>query len=198
MDKCVITIARQFGSLGRPIAHKLSEILGIEYYDRDIVEKVSQKMNLPVSQISESEEKAKGLFFNMKYPLGTATNQIQDQIFKTQREIITNLSEKESCIIVGRCSDAILENSPNHLSIFIYAPYDARLKNCVENLHMTKAEAEKMIVAVDKARDSYHMRYANYLPGDYNHKDLIINSAVLGVDGTADYIAKLVQAKFGA
>lgn len=62
MQKYVITITRQFGSLGRPIAHQLSELLEVEYYDRDIVEQVSRKMNLPVSQISESEEKAKSLF----------------------------------------------------------------------------------------------------------------------------------------
>lgn len=37
MDKYYITINRQFGSLGRPIARKISSILGIEYYDRDIV-----------------------------------------------------------------------------------------------------------------------------------------------------------------
>ena len=196
MQKYVITITRQFGSLGRPIAHQLSELLEVEYYDRDIVEQVSRKMNLPVSQISESEEKAKSLFFIMKYPLGTATTQIQDQIFKTQREIILDLAEKESCIIVGRCSDYILEGLKNHISIFIYAPYEARLKNCVDNLHMTRAEGEKMIAEVDRARDSYHMRYANYLPGDFKHKDLMINSSVLGVEGTAGYIADLIHTRF--
>lgn len=196
MQKYVITITRQFGSLGRPIAHQLSELLEVEYYDRDIVEQVSRKMNLPISQISESEEKAKSLFFNMKYPLGTATTQIQDQIFKTQREIILDLAEKESCIIVGRCSDYILEGLKNHISIFIYAPYEARLKNCVDNLHMTRAEGEKMIAEVDRARDSYHMRYANYLPGDFKHKDLMINSSVLGVEGTAGYIADLIHTRF--
>lgn len=196
MQKYVISIARQFGSLGRPIARELSERLGIEYYDRDIVEKVSKVMNLPVSQISATEEKAKNLFFNMRYPLGMATNQIQDKIFETQRDIILNLAEKESCIIVGRCSDYILDNMPNHISIFINAPYEDRLRNCIENLHMTKAEGEKMIAEVDKARDSYHLRYANYLPGDFKHKDIIINSSLLGVEGTADYIAELINRRF--
>ena len=38
MQKYVISISRQFGSLGRPIAKKLAELLEIEYYDRDIVD----------------------------------------------------------------------------------------------------------------------------------------------------------------
>ena len=45
--KYVVTIARQFGSMGRPIAMKLSEILGIEFYDRDIVDQAAEKLNLP-------------------------------------------------------------------------------------------------------------------------------------------------------
>ena len=53
--KYVVTITRQFGSMGRPIARELSERLGIEYYDRDIVEEISKQMNLPVSTISQLE-----------------------------------------------------------------------------------------------------------------------------------------------
>ena len=46
--KFIITIARQFGSMGRPIAKRMSEKLGIEFYDRDIVEEAAKKLNLPV------------------------------------------------------------------------------------------------------------------------------------------------------
>ena len=37
MEHYAITINRQFGSLGRPIAQKLANLLSIEFYDRDIV-----------------------------------------------------------------------------------------------------------------------------------------------------------------
>ena len=57
--KYVVTITRQFGSLGRPIAKKMSEKLGIEYYDRDIVDQAAKKLNLPVSVVDEEEESAK-------------------------------------------------------------------------------------------------------------------------------------------
>lgn len=68
--KYVITISREFGSLGRPIAKKLAEILGIEFYDRDIVEQTAKNLGLPVSVIKDKEEKVKSSFFNMSYPLG--------------------------------------------------------------------------------------------------------------------------------
>ena len=56
--KYVVTITRQFGSLGRPIARLMSQKLGIDYFDRDIVEEASKKLNLPVSRIDELEERA--------------------------------------------------------------------------------------------------------------------------------------------
>ena len=59
MKHYVITIARQFGSLGRPIARQLSEILGVDFYDRDIVEATAQKTGLSVSTISDKEESAR-------------------------------------------------------------------------------------------------------------------------------------------
>lgn len=196
MEKYVITIARQFGSLGRPIAKRMSEILNIQYYDRDIVEKTSQELNVPVSKISEVEESVKNKFFYMKFPLGINTTETQDDLFKTQKMIIQSLAEKESCIVVGRCSDYVLQEYENHLSIYIYAPYQARLKNCIENLNMEEKVARKMIADVDRARDLYHMHYAHYLPSDVNYKSIMIDSSLLGVDGTAKFLADLVKEKF--
>ena len=76
--KYVVTIARQFGSMGRPIAMKLSEILGIEFYDRDIVDQAAEKLNLPVSIVDENEETAKELknnYSRMQFPLGVKNPQ---------------------------------------------------------------------------------------------------------------------------
>ena len=128
MQKYVISISRQFGSLGRPIAKKLAEFLEIEYYDRDIVEEASKVHNIPLKEASNLEESAKYLF--MSFPLGSGTTATQDALFKTESEMIKKLAVKESCIIVGRCADAILEDCDHLIRIFIYAPYEDRIVNC--------------------------------------------------------------------
>ena len=110
-NKYVVTITRQFGSLGRPIARLMSQKLGIDYFDRDIVEEASRKLNLPVSRIDELEERAEKStsngFMRMMYPLGTQVSSVQDKVFETQKNIMQFFAERESCIIVGRCSDFI-------------------------------------------------------------------------------------------
>lgn len=195
-DKFVVTIARQFGSMGRPIARLVSEQLGIEYYDRDIVEMTSQKLNMPVSAVSEVEESAKLAFFNMNYPLGMGTTSVQDSIFSAQRKIIVDLAEKESCIIVGRCADYVLKDHKNSINVFIYAPYEARLVNCVEKLGMEIGEAKKMIASVDKARDSYHRYYCGYSMSDRNHKHVMMDSSLLGEQETCNILAEIIKKKF--
>lgn len=86
MQKYVITITREFGSLGRPIAKRLSQLLGINYYDRDIVEATAKRMNLPVSTLSGKEEK-RSSFWKMLVPLGTDSPEQQERIFVTQTQI---------------------------------------------------------------------------------------------------------------
>lgn len=199
-QKYVVTIARQFGSLGRPIAKMMSEKLGIEYYDRDIVEQAAQKLNLPVSKIDELEESVKksrkNSFTRMMYPLGTQSSTAQDQIFEAQQNIMKFLVERESCIIVGRCSDFTLSDIENSIHIYIYAPYDARVKNCIEDLKLSETEAKKMIQSVDEARNNYHMHYAGFLPNDQKFKNIMIDSSTLGIEGTADFLVDAVKRRF--
>lgn len=193
----IVTINREFGSLGRPIAKIVAENLGIEYYDRDIVEATAKKMNLPVSKVSDEEEVSTAwMFNNMRFPLGTEKQAIQDSIFDIQKSIILELVKKESCIIVGRCSDYILQNYTNCINIYIYAPYAARYKNCVEILKMEPEEAKQMIMEVDKARSKYYRRYAGYTPDDVHKKNIMIDSSFLGVEGTAKIITQIIKEKF--
>ena len=200
-SRYVITITRQFGSMGRPIAKRMAEMLGIEYYDRDLVDQAAEKLNLPVSVSKEVEEKANSLaknpFFRMASPLGSGTTTTQDKIFEAQQNIIKFLAEKETCIIVGRCADFTLSEMENAIHIYIYASYEARLEHCIKDLGMEETEARRMMAAVDKARESYHVNFTGYTPDDKSHKDILIDSSLLGVEGMAEYLVELVKKKFG-
>lgn len=196
MEKFNVTISRQFGSLGRPIGMKLAELLNVEFYDRDIVEEAAKQMNLPLSEVSKQEERERAGFFYMRYPLGGSSLEIKERVHEVQNKIILELAQKGSCVIVGRCSDYILRNEKNHVNFFIYAPYEARLANCINDLGMKESEAVKMIVEVDKARDAYHKRYTRFSQKDLKYNQVMVDSSMLGVDGTAEILADVVKKKF--
>ena len=154
-------------------------------------------MGLPVSVISDEEESMKSYFFRRQYPLGMGLSSLKDEIFYTQKNIIRDFAAKGSCIIVGRCADYILEDLPNHLNVYIYAPDEARLKNCVENLQMDPQTAKKMMRDVDAARNRYHKAYIPGWQNVFDHKDLMIDSSRFGIDGTAKILADIVKNQWG-
>lgn len=195
MDNYVITLSRQFGSMGRSISKKLAEELGIDFLDRDIVEETSKRMGLNVSMISEEEEAVKAGFFGRIYPLGIGLPSVKDDIFMTQQSIIRDMAAKESCIIVGRCGDYVLKDHPKKLSIYVYAPYEARLDNCINKLGMDEKTARRMIKEVDAARENYHKLYVPGYTNAFDNRDICIDSSRFGVDGTAEVLADIVRSR---
>lgn len=197
MKQYVVTISRQFGSMGRSIAAKMAELLEIPFYDRDIVEETAGRLGLPVSVISNEEESSKSMYFKRQYPLGMGLQSFQDEIFMVQENIIRDLAKKGSCIIVGRCADSILADSEQILRVYIYAPYRERMKNCTQSLGMDEASARKMIREVDRSRELYHRRYCPERKDEFTDRDLMIDSSRFGVDRTAQMLAQIVRGLFG-
>lgn len=197
MEQYVVTISRQFGSMGRTIAARMSDILGVEYLDRDIVEATARRMGQPVKIISQEEENAKSFFIRRKYPFRMGIYSITDEIFAVQKNIIRDMAAKNSCIIVGRCADSILRDMPNHLNVYIYAPYEARLYNCTHDLMMDEKTAKKMIKEVDLARTNYQKKYCPEVKSIFDHKDIMIDSSKFGIEGCADILSRIVMEKWG-
>ena len=179
MKQYVVTISRQFGSMGRMIAQQLSRELGVEFYDRDIV-----------------EENAKSVYFKQQYPLGMGMANMRDEIFLIQKNIIRDLAKKDSCIIVGRCADSILMDMENHLNVYIYAPMDARIRNAKEIAKMDEKTAKKMIREIDRSRELYHRRYCPEYVDASTNKDIMLDSSRFGADGTVRLLAGLVRELF--
>lgn len=196
MEKYVVTISRQFGSMGRSIAHRMSELLHVEFMDRDIVEKTAKRMGLPVSMISNEEEAAKAGFGGRIYPLGIGMPSIKDEIFAVQTSIIQEFADKESCIIVGRCSEYILKDRPNIIRIYVYAPFEERLKNCTDILGMDAKTAKRMIKEVDNARENYHRLYVPGYTNPFDNRDLCIDSSKFGIDGSAEILSNIIKERF--
>ena len=197
MDKYVITISRQFGALGRTIAQKMAAELGIEFYDRDIVEHTAKRMGLPVSEISNEEERAGGFFAERRYPLGMGPVSMQEELFQVQTNIIKDLASKESCIIVGRCGDYCLKDMERVLNIYVYAPVEKRVKNCTSVLGMDEKKAREMIQDVDKARENYRRKYCKDNAGIFDNRDICIDSGKYGADKCAEILCGVVRSVFG-
>lgn len=196
MSKYVITISRQFGSMGRTIAAETAKLLDIEYLDRDIVEATAKRLGKSVKQISDEEENTGFFLLRKKYPFNMGIYNITDEIFAVEKNIIRDVASKQSCIIVGRCGDSILSDFENHLSVYIYAPYEARLHNCTHELMMDEKTARKMMKEIDIARTNYQKKYCPEVKSIFDHKDIMIDSSKFGIEGTARLLADIVRERW--
>ncbi|MGN0901760.1 MAG: AAA family ATPase [Succinivibrio sp.] len=195
MKNFVITVSRQFGSLGRPIAMKLAHRLNVEYYDRDLIEKAAEILNEDMRQISPYDESIKLPFAKALFPLGIGTGASHRRLFKVQENLIQECVSKSSCIIVGRCADYILKDYERHFSVMIYAPLEERIKNAVNELRIPEYEVSDYVKEIDKARDSYHRFFTDEKLDTTKYRDLLIDSSSMSQDEVVDVIIEAAKRK---
>ena len=115
----------------------------------------------------------------------------QDYLWAIQRRIILELGQKENCVIVGRCADAILEGSADLLKVFVHADFEKRAKRIVEKYGETEEPTEKRLRDKDKRRALYYQFYTDLEWGNMNHYHIILDSGSLGIEKCVDVIASL-------
>ena len=134
--------------------------------------------------------------YSLGYSSGGYTDMpINHKVFLAQFDTIKKIADEGPCILVGRCADYALEEYDNVLSVFIHADMDARIRRIARIYDLTDAKAKDMIIKTDKKRSSYYNYYSNKRWGDVDSYDMCLNSSMLGIEGTAEAIEKLVELK---
>ncbi len=201
----VITVARQYGSGGREIGLRLGELLGVPAYDKELITMAAQKSGMSSEVLNHVDEKATSsllytLAMGSSYFNNAAHNMnipINDKLFMTQSELIREKAASESCVIVGRCADYVLRNAENKISIFIYAPKDFKIKRIIERHEgIDEKQAKDLSQKTDKRRINYYNYYTGKKWGSPENYQIMIDSSVLGVEGTAQALAGIIKSKY--
>ena len=203
MQNYVITIGRELGSGGKAIGETMARELGIPIYDRRLILMAAQESGLNPTVFKNADEvSSRGLMSHIMRGLASPfasfsslyNNSVSNEsLFMVQADIIRKKAENENCIIVGRCSDYILRNHPRHFSIFVRASYDDRVQFIQERKNITASEAKDLIERTDAIRSDYHNFYAETNWGDSHAYDICVNSSILGLEGTAQFLLKFVR-----
>lgn len=203
MEHFVISIGRQFGSGGRVIGKALAEKLNIDYYDNELLVLAAKQNGLAPEFFENTDEISNSIFgfaSNIldNIGLGTFTNNMLsgDTLFQMQSETIKKLASEKSCIIVGRCSDYILRDNPNCVSIFLHASEEERAKRIANRMNISEEDARAKLAEADKKRAAYYNFYSNKTWGDSKTYDLSINVSKLGIDGTLNFILDYLKMRF--
>ncbi len=207
MKPIIITISREYGSGGREVAQRISDLLNIPVYDRKLIDLTADQCGYSTRFIQENEERMTNSFlFNVAVsgaysPANAALLQEtqavpQDYVFLTQSRIIKQLAQQhDSAIFVGRCADYILRDHPNLFSVFITADTDFRVKRAIE---IDGVDPDKAYAVVNK-HDKQRRRHYNYYTGmDWGARanyHLILNTGKLGVLSVTDILTGIIQSE---
>ena len=184
MTKRIITISREFGSGGRFIGEEVAKKLGIAYYDKNIINEIAEKSGLSPEYIQENAELSpkKGLFAYAFAGRDITGKSVEDLVYEAQRKVILELAEKESCVIIGRNADYILQDRDDVLNVFIHGDTPEKIQRITRLYNVEEQKAVKMMVDIDKRRMANYNFYTNQKWGKADNYTLCLNSSQLGYD----------------
>lgn len=200
----IINIGRSLGSGGRAIGHILAKEFDIAYYDREILNLAAKESGFCTEVFERSDEKNRFLrtlgniipFFG-----GGSTyynNELSNEnLFRLQSKAIRKAAADHSCIFIGRCADYVLRDFPRCVNVFITADMADRISSVVKRNGCTENEARSIIERGDKERADFYNFYSSGTWGAASTYHLCINSSVLGIDRTAEYIKQFIIDKLG-
>ncbi|MBQ6886929.1 MAG: cytidylate kinase-like family protein [Lachnospiraceae bacterium] len=201
----VITIAREYGSGGRTIGEMLAKDLNIHYYDKELMKLASEDSGINEALFAKADEKvkatslfriAKSAYSGELIPPESDDFVSNDNLFNYQAKIIRQLAEEESCVIIGRCSDYVLKEYDNVLSVFIHAPLDFCLEQAAKLHSMPPKELEKFVERTNKRRAEYYKYYTGRNWTDAKNYDLCLDSSKLGFERCVEEIKAYMDVRF--
>lgn len=197
----IITVSRQFGSGGRELGKRLSDLLGFDYYDREIIEALALKQGMDPEAVRR-ELGSHGwhhyqMTFRNSFHQSVAGVPGQTGMLLAQREILLEIAEAgNDCVIVGRDADVVLhENHP--FRICVCADMQSRLERCLRHEEKKPPEErvpEKEILRNIRRIDRNRRRTREILTGksavDGSGFDLTVNASGWEIKKLAEAVAE--------
>ena len=181
-----ICIAREFGSGGQEIAIRTAGKLGIRVYEKDLFHLACKYGELSEKMMESADETATNPFLfrtvhegNYHVTRGLPTSEV---LFQLQSHEIRKIAQQENCIFVGRCADFVLRKEDvKILKVFVKAPVEWRIKRKMQQEHLSREKATRLVHKMDKRRKKYYEFYTGQSWGEPEYYDICIDT------GTTDF-----------
>ena len=182
--KIVITISREYGSGGHYVGELLAKRMGINFYDKNLINLISKKSGLSKEYVEANNQK----LASFKY-----MDNNDDRIFIAEEKVIKDLAKKESCVIVGRCADYILKDNKDTIKVFLYSSSQDKVKRAVKYYNLEEDKALKEINKINNERAKHYKYYTNRDWYDFANYDIALNVDYLGVEKTAELLEQVIR-----
>lgn len=194
----LISIGRQFGSGGKAVADVIGQKLGIKVYDNELILRAAQESGLSEGFFARKDENRSLFTLPGVISFGrfaSADNILsENELFHIQSDAIQRIAAEGPAIFIGRCSDYVLRDT-DCLSVFLSAPLPQRIERVSKRLNINANDAESLIKKKDRSRETYYNYFTFGNWGVASNYDLCLDTALLGIGGTADAIIQVAKLK---
>ena len=167
----IITIEREYGCGGGDIARLVAKHLGWKLWDQSLTEEIARLARCPRAIVEGREERTDPLYYRLfkSFMRGSYEGSINtpklhlvdsETIMTITRRVVEHAAKRGNVVIVGRGSQQFLQNWPDTLRVFLYAPREIKIRRLIAR-GKTDTEAQELIDTVDRERADFIKKYFN-------------------------------------
>ncbi len=208
----VITVSRQFGSLGDEIAAQVCEMLGYRFFDKNLMAEIATEAGLgqaDINDFSEDRHEVQGFVDRLLgVPRGMTVVRLWEDSDGMRAPHVVELDKAEAVtlvqdtihaaykrgnvLVLGRGGQAVLKDKPDVLHVRIEAPLPTRIERVRTAQGLRWDAAEDLVMRRDKASADYLKRFYNIEPGDATLYHLVLNTGKCDIPAAAQLIVQAV------
>jgi len=181
----IVTIGREFGTGGRTIATELAEMLGVQLYDRQVLEPIREGHNLTQEEVDHIKAVKPSWWYE----------NVSQDLYDEEEKLVRELAEQGSCVILGRTGFHIFRDDERAFRVFLMAEKTFRCHKVAKRLDIDENSAEALIDKVDEARENFTKTFSGKSRYDARNYDLVLNVTGLQPKEVARFIAECVERK---
>ena len=202
--KFTITLGRECGAGATLIAQSLSKDLDIPYYDKDIFRMVSDRSGVLEEFFHVNNERpGNNLLYKIIKDLNSRDQKPSlgkdivspDNLFRFQSELIRELADNETCMIIGRCSDYILRDHDHVIRVFVCGDSESKVRRMMSTFSLERNTAIDRIRDTDKQRRKYYNYYTGKTWDSAANYDLCLNTGSMTIQEGAELIKCYLKQK---
>lgn len=197
----IITVSREFGSGGRELGKRLADILGFDYYDKEIITAISSNKGLDEKYVEKTLDsnflQTFSFTFGNTFGVIPSLQAQKTELFLEQKKVIEEIAKAgKNCVIVGRNADVILKEY-NPFNIFVCAELEAKIRRCAARAPEGENLSRKKIIQNMKSIDKSRARIREFMTdsewGESSTYHLTVNTTDWNLKELAKALSEFIQ-----
>ena len=191
----VIAISRSCGARGREIGQRVAQRLGLNLYDRELVEQIAEHAHVRQKVVESLDDRLRDRISNWVGEQFESCYFSYSDYLRNLSSIVLTIAEQERAVIVGRGANFMLRPERT-LRVRVHAPLELRVERLVAERGLSEREARAEVLRVDAERAAFVRRHFAQDVAASEHYDLLLNTAALDEDLCADLVAEAFRRRF--